>query len=87
MEGEGIFNNNIARARDLVLYAREGESIRIKSDKHLHMLLISGKPINEPIAWYGPIVMNTEGEIMKALQDLKNNEFVKDRPVIDDLRY
>ena len=87
LEGEGVFNGKIARARDIILYAREGESIKIKTYNHLHILLISGKPINEPIAWYGPIVMNREDEIKKALQDLKNNEFVKEKPVVDDLRY
>ncbi|RMF30330.1 MAG: pirin family protein [Candidatus Nitrosothermus koennekii] len=87
LEGKGFFNDTIANARDIVLYSREGERIRIKSHEHMHLLLISAKPLNEPIAWYGPIVMNTQEEIVKALQDLKNNEFVKDEPSFDDLRY
>lgn len=87
LEGEGIFNGRVARARDVVLYTREGEKIKIKANDHLHLLLMAGKTINEPIAWYGPIVMNTREEILKALQDLKNEQFIKHKPIINDLRY
>jgi redox-sensitive bicupin YhaK (pirin superfamily) len=43
----------------------------------MRFLLISGKPLNEPIARYGPFVMNTQPEIEQALEDLKNGTFVK----------
>ena len=39
---------------------------------------ISGKPINEPVAWYGPIVMNTEEELKQAFQEYRNGTFIKD---------
>jgi hypothetical protein len=44
---------------------------------YVRFLLISGKPLNEPIARHGPFVMNTQDEIQKALEDLRNGTFVK----------
>ena len=56
----------------------DGDYIKAKSDKSpVRFLLISGKPLNEPIARYGPFVMNTQNEIEQALRDLKNDNFVK----------
>ncbi len=61
----------------LVLYGA-GETIRISAAKHpVRFLLASGKPIGEPIAWHGPIVMNTWDEIRLALGDLDNGTFIK----------
>jgi redox-sensitive bicupin YhaK (pirin superfamily) len=45
----------------------------------VRFLLISGKPIKQPIAWYGPIVMNTQEELRLAYQELQNGTFVKVR--------
>jgi redox-sensitive bicupin YhaK (pirin superfamily) len=39
--------------------------------------LISGKPFKEPVAWYGPIVMNTQAELIKAFEELQNGTFIK----------
>jgi redox-sensitive bicupin YhaK (pirin superfamily) len=41
--------------------------------------LIAGKPIGEPIAWYGPIVMNTQEELRVAFEELERGTFIKDR--------
>lgn len=43
----------------------------------VRFLLISGAPIQEPVAWHGPIVMNTQEEILQAISDLKNDRFIK----------
>lgn len=43
----------------------------------VRFLLISGAPIQEPVAWHGPIVMNTAAELQQAMQDLKNDTFIK----------
>ena len=43
----------------------------------MRFLLVSGKPLNEPIAWYGPIVMNTHEELRKAFQEFNDGTFVK----------
>jgi redox-sensitive bicupin YhaK (pirin superfamily) len=44
----------------------------------VRFLLISGKPIDEPVAWYGPIVMNTEEELRIAFEEYQNGTFIKD---------
>ena len=43
----------------------------------VRFLLISGAPLREPVAWHGPIVMNTEAEIRQAITELRNGTFIK----------
>jgi redox-sensitive bicupin YhaK (pirin superfamily) len=45
----------------------------------IRFLLVSGKPIEEPVAWYGPIVMNTEEQLRQAYDELHNGTFIKNR--------
>jgi len=62
----------------LVLYKTSGTHVTIMTDKHsVRFLLVSGKPLKEPIAWYGPIVMNTRDELRKAFQEYQEGTFVK----------
>lgn len=64
----------------LVLYEKGGNQITIAADKKAtRFLLVSGKPLNEPIAWYGPIVMNTQAELRTAFQEYKDGTFVKEQ--------
>lgn len=64
----------------LVLYEKEGTHITVTADQQaVRFLLVSGKPLNEPIAWYGPIVMNTRAELRKAFQEYAEDTFVKHR--------
>jgi redox-sensitive bicupin YhaK (pirin superfamily) len=66
-------------ADSLVLY-EDGDKICVTTkDEPVRFLLISGKPLNEPVAWYGPIVMNTQEEIGKAIEEYGNGTFVKKR--------
>jgi hypothetical protein len=45
----------------------------------IRFLLVSGKPLEEPVAWYGPIVMNTEAELRQAFAEFRNGTFLKTR--------
>ncbi|HVN71935.1 MAG TPA: pirin family protein [Desulfomonilia bacterium] len=65
----------------LVLY-QDGEELIISTEKEdVRYLLISGKPIGEPVAWYGPIVMNTQDELRTAFDEYQRGTFIKhDRP-------
>jgi redox-sensitive bicupin YhaK (pirin superfamily) len=59
----------------------DGDAVTVRTgDAPVRFLLISGKPLNEPIARYGPFVMNTKEEIDQALEDLRNGTFVRKRP-------
>jgi redox-sensitive bicupin YhaK (pirin superfamily) len=43
----------------------------------IRFLLVSGKPLEEPVAWYGPIVMNTQAELRQAMSELQNGTFIR----------
>ncbi|RNC67537.1 MAG: pirin family protein [Desulfuromonadales bacterium] len=62
----------------VVLYERDGESIRVTAgEKGVRFLLLSGRPLGEPVAWQGPIVMNTREELRIAFEEYHNGTFVK----------
>jgi quercetin 2,3-dioxygenase len=65
--------------RSLVLFDRGDEVTVQAGDQGVRFLLVSGKPIEEPVAWYGPIVMNTEAELRRAYEELRTGTFIKDR--------
>jgi len=75
VEGEGLFGAEGERALDgqMVLFAQDGDEVRIENPADakatLEVLLIAGVPLNEPVARYGPFVMNTEREIRQAIED------------------
>ena len=63
--------------RSLVLFD-SGDEVTVQAgDQGIRFLLVSGKPIEEPVAWYGPIVMNTEAELQQAVAELRNGTFIK----------
>jgi len=62
--------------RSLILFDRGDEVVVQAGDHGIRFLLVSGKPIEEPVAWYGPIVMNTKQELQQALSDLRNGTFI-----------
>lgn len=63
--------------RHLVLFDR-GDEIRLRTgEEGVRFLLISGQPLKEPVAWHGPIVMNTNEELYKAFEEYRNGSFLK----------
>lgn len=63
--------------RSLVLFDRGDEVTVQAGEEGMRFLLVSGKPLEEPVAWYGPIVMNTQAELRQAFQDLETGKFLK----------
>ena len=63
--------------RSLVLFDSGDEVTVHAGEQGIRFLLVSGKPINEPVAWYGPIVMNTEEQLREAMSDLQRGTFIK----------
>jgi len=63
--------------RSLVLFDAGDEVTVTAGDQGIRFLLVSGQPLKEPVAWYGPIVMNTEEELHQAVQDLRNGTFIR----------
>ena len=56
----------------------DGNGLEITAgDENMHFLLISGEPIREPVAWYGPIVMNTQEELRIAFEEYQQGTFLK----------
>ena len=65
--------------RSLVVFDR-GDAVTVEAgEEGIRFLLVSGKPIAEPVAWHGPIVMNTQAELRQAFSELNNGTFIKTR--------
>ena len=63
--------------RSLVLFDR-GDDVTVQAgERGIRFLLVSGRPIQEPVAWYGPIVMNTQQELRQAWQELQDGTFIR----------
>jgi len=79
-DGEGYFDmekEKLYHSGQLVIFDN-GECVEINAgEKAVRFLLISGKPIEEPVAWYGPIVMNTEQQLRVAFEEYQNGTFIK----------
>jgi redox-sensitive bicupin YhaK (pirin superfamily) len=75
----GVEDPSLSRVgnRSLVLFDRGDEVVVQASDEGIRFLLVSGRPIEEPVAWYGPIVMNTQAELRQAWAELKDGTFIK----------
>ena len=76
-EESGIVDTGAIGNRSLVLFDRGDEVVVSAGDEGIRFLLVSGKPIDEPVAWYGPIVMNTEQELQQAYSELRDGTFIK----------
>jgi redox-sensitive bicupin YhaK (pirin superfamily) len=66
--------------RSLVLFDRGDEVMVQAGDEGIRFLLVSGQPLEEPVAWYGPIVMNTQEQLREAFSELERGTFLKSEP-------
>jgi len=80
VNGEELNVRDQSGNRTLIQFGT-GSQITVQAgDEGVRFLLVSGAPIQEPVAWHGPIVMNTREEILQAMDDLKNDRFIKPSP-------
>ena len=77
--GKGVFcHQDETYSNETLILFDDGDTITVTTeDNHVRFLLISGKPLNEPIAWQGPIVMNTQAELSRAFREYQNGTFLK----------
>jgi hypothetical protein len=66
-----------AKNHSLVLFDRGDEIVVQAGPEGIRFLLVSGKPLEEPVAWYGPIVMNTQAELRQAMSELQSGTFIR----------
>ena len=75
--GEEVNIRDMSGNRTLVTFDTGDEVTVQAGEQGIRFLLISGRPIEEPVAWHGPIVMNTREELMQAFQELNNGTFIR----------
>ena len=77
VDGKEVNIRDLSGNRTLIRFGT-GDNITVQAGEvGVRFLLISGAPIQEPVAWHGPIVMNTQAELQQAMDDLQNNTFIK----------
>lgn len=79
-EGKGYFDQDkerLVESDHLVLFEDGEQIVATAGEEQLRFLLVSGMPIGEPIAWYGPIVMNNREELDEAFREYRNGTFIK----------
>ncbi len=77
VRGAEVAIRDLSGNRTLVRFGAGDEVVVQAGDQGVRILLISGAPIQEPVAWHGPIVMNTQAELQQAMRDLRNGTFVR----------
>jgi quercetin 2,3-dioxygenase len=75
--GGDTVTRSTAGNRSLVLFDRGDEVVVQAGEQGIRFLLVSGKPLEEPVAWHGPIVMNTQQELREAFAELRAGTFIK----------
>jgi quercetin 2,3-dioxygenase len=77
IDGTEIVRRESTGNRSLVEFDSGDEVVVQAGDAGIRFLLVSGKPLQEPVAWYGPIVMNSQAELKQALRELQDGTFIK----------
>ena len=77
VDGQELNIRDLSGNRTLIEFG-SGDEVTVQAGENgLRFLLISGAPLQEPVAWHGPIVMNTQAELNQAIADLRNGTFIK----------
>ena len=77
VDGEDCWSATEVGNRSLVVFD-SGDEVTVQAgEQGIRFLLVSGRPIEEPVAWHGPIVMNTQDEIRQAMMDLRSGAFIR----------
>ena len=88
VDGTGSFAGSDAAPvgkGETVLFGPGGSVRATAGDQGLRFLLVSGRPLHEPVAWYGPIVMNTQSELSDAVRELRDGSFIKhSKPIVEE---
>ncbi len=82
VNGEEVHLRDQSGNRTLVVFDTGDEVVVQAGEQGIRFLLVSGAPIKEPVAWHGPIVMNTREELHQAVRELQNGTFIKDNPLM-----
>jgi redox-sensitive bicupin YhaK (pirin superfamily) len=77
VRGQEVNIRDMSGDRTVVRFGTGDEVTVTAGPDGLRFLLISGAPIQEPVAWHGPIVMNTDAEIRQAMTELRNGTFIR----------
>jgi redox-sensitive bicupin YhaK (pirin superfamily) len=81
IDGSGYVESVSVESQHCVLFS-DGDTVEVKTKSGVRFLFVSGAPLGEPIAWGGPIVMNTEEELAKAFAELDEGNFIKDSRIV-----
>ena len=88
VDGSGAFDGTDATpvaSGETLLFGGEGPVRARAGEAGLRFLLVSGRPLHEPVAWYGPIVMNRNDELLTAMRELERGDFIKhQRPILEE---
>jgi redox-sensitive bicupin YhaK (pirin superfamily) len=85
VDGAGYFQDNLVESGHCVLFGK-GDRLSVTSKLPLRFLLVAGEPLHEPVAWGGPIVMNSEEELKQAFRELDEGTFIKQHTSISPSR-
>jgi len=80
--GEEVHMRDMSGNRTLVVFGTGDEIVVQSGEEGVRFLLVSGAPIKEPVAWHGPIVMNTREELEQAFRDLRSGSFIRESATV-----
>lgn len=76
LSGQVLANRGqVVSEGEMVLFDREGDGVTVSANSDAIILVLTGEPINEPVVWHGPFVMNTEEEIERTIADFRSGRF------------